>query len=50
MHDAWHMHFAALVKRYPQLQLRYFTQGKELLNFMSELVPLEKNQALLLMD
>lgn len=50
MHDAWHMHFAELVKRYPQLQFHYFTQGKELLNFMNGLTSLEKDQVLLLID
>jgi signal transduction histidine kinase len=50
IHDVWDMHFALLLKTYPQLRLHHFTQGKKLLGFIDRLEHSQKDNVLLLSD
>jgi PAS domain S-box-containing protein len=50
VHGAWDTRFAPYVKRYPQLTVHHFKQGKEALSFLSKLSEKDKERVVFLSD
>lgn len=50
IHGAWDSRLMPLIKQFPHLSIRHFTEGKEFLSYLDTLSEIEKNRLLLLSD